>query len=109
MEEYTRVRIGGNSGIVIVSNGSGNGANIVLTTFPGRDQILIRKIGVMGGRSGPSRVGPRNKVVDRRTPIRMSGIVPISPGSNRPAHMNCGAISNGGMHITAGSNRILSG
>lgn len=100
--------MGANSGIGIVAKGSGNGRKIVLGAFPGGSHIVIRNVGVIGGRHGTSRAGPANKVLRRTTPVRISGVVLVSTGANRPAHMKSGIMSNGGIHISGGANRVVS-
>lgn len=104
----TGLRVGGNSAIIIVSNGSGNGRNAIVTARPGGRHMFIRNIGAMGHRAGPSRTGPRNNVIAGRTNVRISGMVIISPRAGATAHvggMRNG--SNGFIHTAIGSNAML--
>ncbi len=70
--------------------------------------MVIRNVGIIGGRTGPHGTNSPSNVVRARDTVCTYGMRIIYPGYGGPAHMNAGICrSNGGSHVYGGYNRAF--
>lgn len=90
-----------------MANGSGNGHNGIGGILSSNG-IVIRNVGLIGGRRGPiPTLGRPNNVIRGRTTVRISGMTVFGTTANGTSHMNFEFRSNGGIHFFGSGDRAV--